>query len=153
LQKVKNSFAANEFRKLTSNMSILMQILFNDGLGDWRELNEAGRKHQAVTAADVKRVMNKYFTRENRTVAIYTRKVAKSAPDAGSLPDLTGFPAEQQTAIRAMASQIKAEKDAEKLKSALRSMEAGESQADEKTKSILQFQKKLVQQRLEELKR
>jgi predicted Zn-dependent peptidase len=27
-----------------------------------------------VTADDVKRVVNKYFTKENRTVAIYTRK-------------------------------------------------------------------------------
>jgi predicted Zn-dependent peptidase len=76
LQKVKNNFAAYEFRRLTSNMSILMQLIFNDGLGDWREINEAGRKHQAVTAADVRRVTKKYFTKENRNVAIYTRKGA-----------------------------------------------------------------------------
>jgi len=31
-------------------------------------------KIQAVTAADVKRVANQYLTKENRTVAIYTRK-------------------------------------------------------------------------------
>jgi predicted Zn-dependent peptidase len=74
LQKVKNNFAANEYRRLTSNMSILMQLISNDGQGDWREINNAGPKHQAVTTADVKRVANKYFTRENRTVAIYTRK-------------------------------------------------------------------------------
>jgi predicted Zn-dependent peptidase len=73
LQKVKNNFAAGEYRKLTSNMSILMQILENDGMGDWREINEAAPKHQAVTAADVKRVTNKYLVKENRNVAIYTR--------------------------------------------------------------------------------
>ena len=78
LQKVKNNFAAYEFRRLTSNMSILMQLLSNDGLGDWREINEAGPKHQAVTAADIKRVANAYFTKENRSVAIYTRKAGKS---------------------------------------------------------------------------
>ena len=77
LQKVKNNFAAYEYRRLTSNMSILMQLIFNDGLGDWREINEAGPKHQAVTAADVKRVANTYFTKENRTVAIYTRKARR----------------------------------------------------------------------------
>ena len=51
-----------------------MHVLFNEGSGDWREVNEAGRKIQAVTAADVKRVAKEYFTKENRAVAIYTRK-------------------------------------------------------------------------------
>jgi predicted Zn-dependent peptidase len=74
LQKVKNNFAAYEYRRLTSNMSILMQLIFNDGLGDWREINAAGPKQQAVTAADIRRVANKYLTKENRNVAIYTRK-------------------------------------------------------------------------------
>jgi predicted Zn-dependent peptidase len=83
LQKVKNNFAAYEYRRLSSNMSILMQLIFNDGLGDWREINEAGRKQQAVTAADLRRVANKYFLKENRNVAIYTRKPAKS-PDKNS---------------------------------------------------------------------
>ena len=76
LQKVKNNFAAYEYRRLTSNMSILMQLIFNDGLGDWREINEEGPRQQAVTAADIRRVASKYFTRENRNVAIYTRKGA-----------------------------------------------------------------------------
>ncbi len=83
LQKVKNNFAASEYRRLTSNMSILMQLIFNDGLGDWREINAAGPKHQAVTAADVKRVANTYFTKENRNVATYTRKPGKPAESKG----------------------------------------------------------------------
>ncbi|MFN7139051.1 MAG: M16 family metallopeptidase [Limisphaerales bacterium] len=78
LQKVKNNFAAGEYRKLSSNMSILMQLIFLEGLGDWREINEAGAKIQAVTAADVKRVAQHYFTKENRAVAIYTRKPGAS---------------------------------------------------------------------------
>ncbi len=82
LQKVKNNFAAAEYRRLTSNMSVLMQLLFNDGLGDWKEINEAGAKHQAVTAADVKRAANTYLTKENRNVAIYTRKQAKAGEQA-----------------------------------------------------------------------
>jgi predicted Zn-dependent peptidase len=74
LQKVKNNFAAGEYRRLTSNMRIHQQLIFSDGLGDWREINEAGPRNQAVTAADVKRVANQYLTKENRNVAIYTRK-------------------------------------------------------------------------------
>jgi predicted Zn-dependent peptidase len=74
LQKVKNNFAAAEFRKLTSNSAILMQLLQYDGLGHWSEINEAGAKYQAVTAADVQRVVKTYFAKENRAVATYTRK-------------------------------------------------------------------------------
>ena len=74
LQKVKNQFAAGEYRRLSSNMAILQQLIAYDGEGDWREINNAGAKIQAVTAADVQRVANKYFTKENRDVGIYTRK-------------------------------------------------------------------------------
>ena len=74
LQKVKNNFAAGEYRRLSANFPILHQIIYYDGEGDWREINAAGAKIQAVTAADLKRVANEYFTKENRTVAIYTRK-------------------------------------------------------------------------------
>jgi predicted Zn-dependent peptidase len=74
LQKVKNNFAAAEYRRLTANFPILMQLIHNDGEGDWKEINEAGRKIQAVTTADVMRVANTYFTKDNRTVGIYTRK-------------------------------------------------------------------------------
>ncbi len=74
LQKVKNNFAAAEYRRLTSTSGIRMYLIFNDGSGDWREVNEAGPKIQAVTAADVKRVANTYFTPQNRAVAVYLRK-------------------------------------------------------------------------------
>ncbi len=74
LQKVKNNYAAGEYRKLTSNMGIFMNLVQNEGLGTWREVNEAGPKLQAVTAADVQRVAKQYFNKENRAVAIYTRK-------------------------------------------------------------------------------
>jgi predicted Zn-dependent peptidase len=74
LQKVKNNFAAAEYRRLSSNFPILMHLISNEGNGDWHEINGAGAKIQAVTAADVKRVANQYFTKENRTVAVYTRK-------------------------------------------------------------------------------
>jgi predicted Zn-dependent peptidase len=80
LQKVKNNFAAAEYRRLSANFRILYQLIRNDGEGDWREINEAGPKLQAVTAADVKRVANTYFTKENRTAAIYTRKATGLAP-------------------------------------------------------------------------
>ncbi|MBI3882040.1 MAG: insulinase family protein [Verrucomicrobia bacterium] len=78
LQKVKNNFAASEYRRLAGgNHALLMQLIQNEGLGDWREINTAGSRIQAVTAADIQRVAKKYFTKEQRNVLTVTRK-----PDA-----------------------------------------------------------------------
>ena len=82
LQKVKNEFAAGQYRKLTSNMAILYQLIQDDGEGDWHEINDEGAKIQAVTAADVQRVAKKYFTKENRMVSIFTRKPGSAPKEA-----------------------------------------------------------------------
>ncbi len=82
LQKVKNNFAAAEYRRLSADFPILMHLIQNDGEGDWREINEAGPKIQAVTASDVMRVAKAYLTKENRTVGIYTRKPGTSPQPA-----------------------------------------------------------------------
>jgi len=74
LQKVKNNFAAAQYRKHNSDMSILHSLIWVEGEGDWREINNANAKLQAVTAADVKRVAAEYLTKENRAVATFTRK-------------------------------------------------------------------------------
>ena len=74
LQKVKNNFAAQTFRALQANPQILLQLMGNEGRGDWREFNEGPKKIQAVTAEDVRRVAQAYFTKENRGVAVYTGK-------------------------------------------------------------------------------
>jgi predicted Zn-dependent peptidase len=76
LQKIKNQYAANQFRRLSDNMAILRQMMSYDGEGDWHEINNEAAKIQAVTPADLKRVANQYFTRENSLVAIFTRKPA-----------------------------------------------------------------------------
>lgn len=81
LQKVKNQTLATSFRNLQSPFFLLVQLLFYDGWGDWRYLNTWADQTLAVTAADVQRVARKYFTRENRTVATYTRKAAAGAAE------------------------------------------------------------------------
>jgi hypothetical protein len=51
-----------------------------------------------------------------------------------------------------VASRVKQEKDPARLRSILARMEDAEGKADEKMKTFLEFQKKLVQKRLDELK-
>ena len=85
LQKVKNQFAAGEYRRLSSNFAVFMQLIRCEAKNDWQEINEAGPKVQAVTAADVRRVVNQYFTATNRAVAIITRSGPATRP-AGKMP-------------------------------------------------------------------
>jgi len=74
LRKVKNRVAAQNYRKLESNMSLFVQLAFAETILDWREINEAPAKYEAVTAADIRRVAAKYFKDTNRSVATYRRR-------------------------------------------------------------------------------
>jgi predicted Zn-dependent peptidase len=148
LQKVKNNFAANEYRKLQSNMAILIQLLVSDGMGNWREINESGAKIQAVTAADVKRVAAKYLTRENSTVAIYKRKPGSQADE-----DLEKLPAELKGPAGKMITSVKQEKDPAKLKKQLEGLEKRLAQADDQSRPLLELMKKKLTLRIEEIEK
>jgi predicted Zn-dependent peptidase len=74
LRKVKNRVAAQNYRKLENNMSLLVQLAFTEAVLDWREINEGPAKYEAVTAADIRRAANTYFKDTNRSVATYRRK-------------------------------------------------------------------------------
>jgi predicted Zn-dependent peptidase len=76
---VKNQAKASAYRRLYQPMSILQQLLVYDGLGDWRYINTASAETDAVTAADVQRVVREYFSPQSRTVGVFRRK-AEPAP-------------------------------------------------------------------------
>jgi len=150
LQKVKNNFAAAEYRKLSNNHAIMQALLRYDGLGHWQEINEAGPKLQAVTAADVKRVANTYLTTENRNVASIVRKAGKSASDD---PDLVGLSAQQLPAVRQFLGRLKEEKSVEALKTRLKQMEEQSAKADAKNQQFLNILKKKTAERIAELEK
>ena len=74
LRKVKNRIAADNYRRLENNMSLLIQLAFAETLLDWREINEGPAKYEAVTATDIRRVANEYFKPTNRSVATFIRQ-------------------------------------------------------------------------------
>jgi predicted Zn-dependent peptidase len=147
LQKVKNNFAANEYRRLGSNMAILQQLIRTDGNGHWSEINEAGPELQAVTADDIRRVAQKYFNKENRTVATYTRKGGPEVED----PDLAGLTDEQKTMVKKTVARLKTATDAAKLKEGLAKMTAGLDQAPPEVKPALEVIIKKIQARITQL--
>lgn len=149
LQKVKNNFAAAEYRRLSSNHPILMQIMRSEGLGNWREINEAGPKIQAVTPADLQRVAKKYFTKENRAVAIYTRKPGTAGEDEDPL--LAGLDAQAKAMARKMSSSINANKNLEELKKQLAGLEAQLEQAGAKAPPVMKVIRAVLRNRIAEL--
>jgi predicted Zn-dependent peptidase len=147
LQKVKNNFAAGEYRKLTSNNAILFQLIFNEGMGDWQEINAAGAKIQAVTAADVQRVAKTYFTKESRAVATYTRKAGAAPED----PEIAALPAEQRAQFKQQLAQIQAVTDPAKLKAGLARMEANLGAAPAEARPMIELFLKRLKERIAEL--
>lgn len=151
LQKVKNNFAAAEYRRLSSNHPILMQIMRSEGLGNWREINEAGPKIQAVTPADLQRVAKKYFTKENRAVAVYTRKPGTGGGDEDPL--LAGLDAQSKAMARKMSSSINANKNLEELKKQLAGLEAQMEQAGAKAPPVMKVIRNVLRNRIAELEK
>ena len=150
LQKVKNNFAAGEYRKLSNNHAIMQALLRYDGLGHWQEINEAGPKLQAVSAADVKRVAETYLTKDNRNVASIVRKAGKSASED---PDLAGLSPQQLPVVRQFLGRLAAEKNVEQLKTQLKQMEEQSAKADPKNQQFMNILKKKTAERIAELEK
>ena len=150
LQKVKNNFAANSFRRLSTNMAILIQLMINDGEGDWKELNEGPKKIAAVTAADVQRVAKSYLTKENRLVALYTRKGGAAAPSADDAA-LAKVPEQMRPMIKQSLARLSQEKDVAKLKEQIGKMEAQAAQVPAEIKPGFDLLLEKARARLDEL--
>ncbi|KAB2671400.1 MAG: hypothetical protein DVB31_04775 [Verrucomicrobia bacterium] len=149
LQKVKNNFAAAEYRRLTSTFGILYRLIHAEGVAGWREINEAGPRIQAVAPEDVRRVAAKYLSKENRAVARYTRKAGPGT--AGDDDELAGLSPEQKPIARQISSSVKQEKDAAQLRQMLAQMQAKAAQGDPKRQQLAKFIKGVVERRLAEL--
>jgi len=149
LQKVKNQFAASNFRRLKSNFFLLVQLGYAEGLGGWEEINDAPKKIDAVTAEDVQRVARDYFSEKNRSVATYRRKAGAAAAEADA--ELASLPAPMQAQARAAAAQIAKETDLEKLKGGLAQMQAQAAQIPPQMKPMVDYIMSKVEKRIAEL--
>ena len=79
LEKAKNQIITNQLRQLeTSNGKALALGEAAVLLGDPARVNTDLTRLQAVTAADIQRVMKKYFTDSNRLVLYYLPEASKS---------------------------------------------------------------------------
>ncbi|KAB2958838.1 MAG: insulinase family protein [Thermoanaerobaculia bacterium] len=150
LQKVKNRVLADSFRRLQSPFFLLLQLLWYDGQGDWRYLNESADLTLAVTAEDVRRVVAKYLTRANQTVATYLRKAGSAAEPVP--PELDGLPEAMQKGVLAQLRQIRAAEDPAQLEQLLGALEQQKGAVPAEMKPALDLIETAARERLEALR-
>ena len=78
MQKAKNVVRAGYINRFKTYQGLAEQLAeYEANWGDWRKLYDYPARHDRVTAADVKRVANKYFSDRNRTVVTLIPENAK----------------------------------------------------------------------------
>jgi predicted Zn-dependent peptidase len=146
LQKVKNQAKANAYRRLSSPSFIALQLLYYDGLGDWKYINSYSDEVDRVTAADIQRVAKQTFTRENRTVGVFLRK-AGTAAEADD-PELAALPAQARAMARQQLQEIAAETDAAKLREGIAALTEAQGKVPPEMKPVIDLLLKRAQERL-----
>lgn len=151
LQKVKNQAFANKFRQMRSNFYALVQIGYVEHLGGWRYLNEIPEWTEAVTAEDVQRVANAYFSETNRTVGQYRRK-AGTQVDPELAAALADLPDQAAQAVRAQLAELATVSDPDALQGALAQMKSQAAQVPPPMKPAFDYLVKKATERLDALK-
>ncbi|MBI3681860.1 MAG: insulinase family protein [Acidobacteria bacterium] len=77
LEKVKNQFQAERYRRLQSDFFLMFQLLMYESTRSWQSINTDSARLEAVSVEDLMRVAKKYFAATNRNVLLfYTQRGA-----------------------------------------------------------------------------
>jgi predicted Zn-dependent peptidase len=147
LQSVKNRYLASRYRQLTNNFLVFVTYAVAEGHGDWRDADRIPAAVQQVTADDVRRAVNAYFTKENSAVAIWTRKSGAGPED----PALAAVPAEAKPMIKQMLARIDGAKDKAELEQMLGRIDTMSGQLPPAMKPAMDLVRSRIQTRIDQL--
>jgi predicted Zn-dependent peptidase len=147
LRKVKNQAQADSYRRLESDTFLMIQLAVSDAITGYKDFLDSPAKLEAVTAEDVQRVARKYFAKENRTVALYSRKGGAAPED----PEVAALPEQLRGMVKAQLDRLGKESDKEKLKKALEQMQGQQEKAPPQFKPALDLIMKRIETRLKAL--
>jgi predicted Zn-dependent peptidase len=148
LQKVKNQAAADQYRRLQSNLFLMIQLGMYESMGSWQDINTENAKIQAVTPEDLQRVARTYFGEKNRAVATYLRKAGTAT---GGDAELAALPAPMQAMARQALKQLESITDPALLRQQLAAMDAQAAQVPPQMKPVFDFLRTKLEARLETL--
>ncbi len=77
LEKVKNNISAAKYRQLREPFSLLVQLLYFDGMASWRSMDDLFERSLRVTKEDVQAVAQKYLRADSLAVKLFHRKIEK----------------------------------------------------------------------------
>jgi predicted Zn-dependent peptidase len=144
LQKVKNRYLAATYRQMGGGFMLLFRYVMAEGRGTWRDADRADQAVQALQAGDIQRVAQKYFTKENRTVAIWTRKSGAGPED----PALANLPPEAKGMARQMLNRIDGMTDAAQVQKMIERLDAMGAQAPPEMKPAMDLVRAKAQAKL-----
>jgi len=145
LQKVKNQLSADRFRRLEDPFFLMIQLLFFDGLRDWRTMDTYFDRIQTVNKDQVRQVAERYLVANNRATKLYSRKQNAEPLD----PELAAFDDATRQRVQQMLGQL-ATLPAEQLPGALAQLETMRSQVPAEAQAALDYVIGKVQEKLGE---
>ncbi len=146
LQKVKNQSLANSYRRLQSDYFLMLQLLLYDVWDNWNYLNESSEKIEAVTAEDIQRVAETYFTDEGKNILWYFRKEGSEED-----PELAALSGQAKAIAKQALAQIAQIDDPAQLEQGLAQMKAMLGQTPPEIKPAIELAVKRAEERLAEL--
>jgi hypothetical protein len=123
----------------------MQQILVSESNRGWQSLNEDPKKYAAVTADDIQKAANIYFTPENRAVAIYYTKKSEGGDED---PLMTGLDDQQKVQFRQFKAAI-AKMPVTEAKAILAKIEPQAAAAPQEQKAFIQALQKLLQEKIQ----
>jgi predicted Zn-dependent peptidase len=145
LQKVKNQFAADNFRRLESRFFLMLQILLADSNRGWQSFNEDPKRIAGVTAEDVQRVANLYFKPDSRAVALYYRKNSETSE---ADPMLEGLSDQEKVQVRQFRAAVE-KMSVDEANAILQKLEKQMETAPPDQKAMAEALVKLLQTRIQ----
>lgn len=147
LQKVKNQFNADNFRRIQNNFFLMFQLLLAESNRGWRAFNSDPQKIQEVTAADIQRVANKYFKPESRAVAIYYTKAGEATED----PLLAGLSPDERKQVEQVKSVLARVTTLEQARQFLAGFEQQAASAPAENEDLIKAIRQLIQGKITKL--
>ena len=147
LQGVKNRYLASSYRQLDSNYFLMIRYGRAEATSSWRDAEADDRAVQLVTAEDVQRVAKAYFTKENRAVAVWTRKAGGEAED----PALAALPPEAKPMIMGSLARLQAMTEVAQVQAYIGRLDERAGGMPPELKGAMDFLRAKAQARLAEL--
>ncbi len=144
LQSVKNRYLTSAYRQLDGNFRVMLRYLVGSGFGDLDGFRHVEEGVQKVEPDDIMRVANAYFTKENRAVAIWTRKAGTEPED----PAIAALPPQAKTMVKQALTRIESTDDPDKLQQMLAQMSQMEGQVPPEMKPAIQYIKGRLEARI-----